>query len=353
MTFAELDTMLYSQTATETAALQLLPQTQRYLVLMQQLENGAVLTSSDAEFVEQFRTSSAWMDYGLDSRDFTSTDVMFESQKGVFHIVQQERYRVEPLHRHRFFELFVVYAGSCELTIDQKKVTLHQGDVCLLNLNTMHSLHPLGAGDIVICMRMKQELMAGSRMENAVGDNLLVQQFYFARARGETVPPYLRISCAGRDHFMSIIRLMLSEYFGNDILSFPVLVGCYAPFFAELSRAYYPQAERISNKSENFTKIIEYIKRFHRVCTIEDLAHRYGYAPAYLSALIKKKTGKSFSDLRREYRMATAAELLLTTRDTIADIATVVGYSNLTYFYRVFQQFYGMTPQEYRARKSG
>jgi len=349
MTFAELEDMLFSQTATETAALRLLPQTARYSTL---LERGCA-DASEREWMTEYEAGAAFLPYELDGRGFTSTEEMFGTQQGMFHLVQQERYRTEPLHRHRFFEIIIIYAGSCTMELDGEKTCLQTRDVCLLNLNTPHRILPLGAGDIVLCIRMKQDLMAGSRMENGVGDNPLMQQFYFARARGETVAPYLLLHCAERDHFGSILRLMACEYFESDVLSFPVLVGCFAPFFAELTRAWAPlqSTDPHSYKTNRLDSVLDYIKRFSRVCTVEDVAARFGYAPTYLSAVIKKRTGKSFSELRREHRVQNAAELLATTPDPIAEIAANVGYSNLTYFYKVFQEHYGVTPQAYRESK--
>ena len=47
--------------------------------------------------------------------------------------------------------------------------------------------------------------------------------------------------------------------------------------------------------------------------------------------------------------MKKAASLLLQTDDTIEEIATAVGFSNPSQFYRQFRKFFHVTPQAYRS----
>ena len=46
--------------------------------------------------------------------------------------------------------------------------------------------------------------------------------------------------------------------------------------------------------------------------------------------------------------MAQASFLLKNTKLTIEEIALNIGYENLSYFYRLFEKTYGMTPRTYR-----
>ena len=48
-----------------------------------------------------------------------------------------------------------------------------------------------------------------------------------------------------------------------------------------------------------------------------------------------------------------AAALLVQTDQTVAEIMHLLGYSNRTYFYRIFQEKYGVTPREYRLQNRG
>ena len=67
-----------------------------------------------------------------------------------------------------------------------------------------------------------------------------------------------------------------------------------------------------------------------------------------LSREIRKKTGKTYTELVQEKRMNQASFLLRTTDSLIEDIALAVGYENVSYFHRLFRKNYGMSPRQYR-----
>ena len=73
-----------------------------------------------------------------------------------------------------------------------------------------------------------------------------------------------------------------------------------------------------------------------------------GVSPNYLSALIKKKTGKSFVDYLTAKRMETARRLLLDTGMKVREIAQACGYSDQHYFSYCFKKYAGLSPNMLR-----
>ena len=49
-----------------------------------------------------------------------------------------------------------------------------------------------------------------------------------------------------------------------------------------------------------------------------------------------------------DYRLNIAANLLLTTRMRITEVAVSIGITNLSYFNRIFKKKFHLTPKEYR-----
>ena len=68
----------------------------------------------------------------------------------------------------------------------------------------------------------------------------------------------------------------------------------------------------------------------------------------WLSREVKRRTGKTFKELLQEKRLTQAAYFLKHTSLHVEEIGGVVGYSNLSYFHRIFQEKYGLTPKKYR-----
>lgn len=71
-------------------------------------------------------------------------------------------------------------------------------------------------------------------------------------------------------------------------------------------------------------------------------------SPKYLSSMFSQVTGISLNKYIKKVRMEKARELLLTTNIKISDISQEVGYSYVSYFIRIFQEEYNMSPETYR-----
>lgn len=92
---------------------------------------------------------------------------------------------------------------------------------------------------------------------------------------------------------------------------------------------------------------------FSEPLSLGEVADRLNVSPAYLSSVFKSERGESYSKYILRLRME-RAQLLLETHSAgkINDIAIEVGYSSTKHFHSVFKEYFGVTPNEYRKRKS-
>lgn len=74
---------------------------------------------------------------------------------------------------------------------------------------------------------------------------------------------------------------------------------------------------------------------------------------SYFSVLFKEQLGMTFSEYVARRRLQKAKEMLLTTKLPIADIAERVGYQTAKYFNKVFKEYEGRSPGQYRAEMTG
>ena len=84
---------------------------------------------------------------------------------------------------------------------------------------------------------------------------------------------------------------------------------------------------------------------------LEDMAEEFNFNYHYLSAYFHQHMKEGFSDYLNEIRTAKACELLENTTLSIAEISEKVGYSEHSYFCRVFKKITGQTPSVYRRKK--
>ena len=90
------------------------------------------------------------------------------------------------------------------------------------------------------------------------------------------------------------------------------------------------------------------------IVTLKDIAKHFSYHPNYISTLLHREIGKSFSEILLEQRMERALILLKGTTLPITEIAQMLGYSNSSNFYKAFREYFHVSPREYvqKAAKS-
>ena len=94
--------------------------------------------------------------------------------------------------------------------------------------------------------------------------------------------------------------------------------------------------------------IRRYIEENYPTGSLTEIAETLHYDLCWLSREIKRRTGKTFKELLQEKRLTQAAYFLKHTSLHVDEIGTAVGYSNLSYFHRIFAVRFGMTPKKYR-----
>jgi signal transduction histidine kinase/DNA-binding response OmpR family regulator/ligand-binding sensor domain-containing protein len=84
--------------------------------------------------------------------------------------------------------------------------------------------------------------------------------------------------------------------------------------------------------------------------SVESLAEEIGLSRSQLFRKITALTGISVNELIRTFRLQKAAQLLEQNWGPVAQVAYEVGFSNLSYFAKVFKEQYGVLPSEYGAK---
>lgn len=81
--------------------------------------------------------------------------------------------------------------------------------------------------------------------------------------------------------------------------------------------------------------------------SVEQLVEHFSFGRTVFFRKLKALTGKSPILYIKEARMTRAARLLKERRNSIAEIAYAVGFSDPHYFSKSFKQYYGVSPTDY------
>lgn len=109
----------------------------------------------------------------------------------------------------------------------------------------------------------------------------------------------------------------------------------------------YASKDRIHNPSVRAA--VKYInENYHRKITLDDVAKHIFLNRTYASQVFKKHMQVNFAEYLEMVRVNRAKELLLGTELPITEIAAQVGYSNQSYFTKVFKRSTGFSPNSFR-----
>ena len=92
--------------------------------------------------------------------------------------------------------------------------------------------------------------------------------------------------------------------------------------------------------------MLAYVGQHCGEASLAGVAERFGLHPNTASALVRRATGKTFSQVLRASRMARARELLASCDMSVEQVSRACGYENTASFYRAFRNAYGHAPRE-------
>ncbi len=75
--------------------------------------------------------------------------------------------------------------------------------------------------------------------------------------------------------------------------------------------------------------------------------------PNYLSKLFKSHMNMNLREYINQLRVEEAKRLLLSTPMSVSEIASYVGYYNISYFSTIFHKLVGVSPFDWRSEKGG
>jgi AraC-like DNA-binding protein len=129
------------------------------------------------------------------------------------------------------------------------------------------------------------------------------------------------------------LRRLLREKYGQDVPLMTPTISENTPEKAFLDKAMGVLEEHYS--SWEFT--------------LDDFARALNLSRRTLHRKLKAITDRAPAGFLNEFRMVKAAELLMSTSETVAEIRFLGGYDESANFSRVFKKYHQMTPSEYRA----
>lgn len=280
----------------------------------------------------------------IDSKKILSDDQLINIRK-------HTRFIEFPAHKHNYIEFNYVYKGKLTEIIYNKKITLEKGEIIFLNKDIIHSIEKSSNDDIIINFIIKPEffdfILNLSESDNIIFSFLLKSIYLNKNNKGE----YLYFKVSDEKGIQEILEKIIIEIYEPNIMSSTTIKLLVGLLIVELIK----KPNNIEVYSEDnydnliMIEVLKYIDKNYTNATLFEIAKTLKQPHYKISKLVKKQTNMTFKELLQEKRLNKAKQLLNETDISVVEIISLVGYENLTYFYKIFKEKYGYTPKNYKS----
>ena len=252
-----------------------------------------------------------------------------------------------PEHTHDYVELVYMLSGQTVHIVDGKKITLKQGELLFLGQNSRHAIEKAEENDIALNFIILPQFF-GSTLSVIGDEDTPLKRFLIDCLCGDGDNNYyLHYRVSDITEIQNSVENLLLTVTGSAPNKRKLGQMTMALLFMQLM-GRTENLEVKSREDTDFLKILNYIETNYATGTLAEAAEGLHYDISRVSREIQRKTGKTYTSLVQEKRLSQAAFLLKNTGRRVSDISVAGGYENVSYFHRIFEKRYGMSPKKYR-----
>ncbi len=251
-----------------------------------------------------------------------------------------------PEHTHDFIEAVYMCSGETTHIINGKKLILREGELLFLGQNARQEILPAGEKDIAVNFII-QPAFFDKTLEMLGAEETPIKNFLLSSLFENENQRYLHFKVAGVLPVQNLIENLIWTLISNTTNKRNINQITMGLLFMQLLN----HTDKLSYESREDNAIIDifrYIEENYKNASLTEAAKLLHYDFYWLSHEIRNRTGKTFTEHLQEKRLSQAAFLLKNTFLSVEDIALAVGYENKSYFHRIFNKKYGVSPKKYR-----
>ena len=254
-----------------------------------------------------------------------------------------------PKHTHNFIEAVYMCAGETRHIVNGDEVVLKEGELLFINQNAVQEIFPAREEDIAVNFIILPEFFNVTLQLIGEEENL-IRDFIVGCLQGHASSiEYLHFKIAQVLPIQNLMENLIWTIWNNQQNKRSINQVTMALLFLQLINQTDKLFAGKNNRDQDVMfAVLRYIEENYKHGRFDDLAESLSYDMYWLSRMVKKQTGKTFTELLQVKRLSQATFLLRTTKLTVADIGNSVGYDNLSYFHKIFKERYGMSPKNYR-----
>lgn len=254
----------------------------------------------------------------------------------------------EPFHRQDFFFINYAYQNNYNALSSKYNhlITIHENECYVGQPYSGYALRGKSDHAIVIMGILIRKETFFKEYLPIIYEDAELFRFFLNPKTNQFSDEFIHLSSANDHPIRTLLELMVLEYADKKDDTQKILKSMLQTLLLEIVRLY--RIENMELTAPTLTeRIISYIDNHSDIVTLKDIADDFGYHPNYISTLLHKNAGKTFTEMILEKRMERAVLLMQNTTLSIEEIASMLGYTNHSNFYKAFKKYFHKTPREY------
>lgn len=254
----------------------------------------------------------------------------------------------EPFHHHEFFFFNYAYHNQYATQCDEKgTMTIIKENECYIGQPyTGYALRATEKEDVtIIGVLIQRDVFIRDYLSTLATDNTMFR-FFLEPEKNRYSDHYFHLALEKNSPIRSLLEMMVVEYANKKEDTQMILKPMVLTLFMMLARVYRKTRHEEKNASLA-DQIIQYISEHIDTVTLKQISDHFSYNPNYISSLIHKETGQTFSRILLNMRMERAKILMANTNLSIEEIAYMLGYNNQSNFYKAFKETYKQSPRAF------
>lgn len=253
-----------------------------------------------------------------------------------------------PEHKHNYVEIIYMCQGQTVHIVNGEKIVLKAGELLFLNQSVTQEVLPAGLEDIAVNFIILPEFFDHTLQMIGNEENQIRDFIIGCLKNNDTRVGYLHFKVSDILPIQNLIENLIWTILFDRQNKRSIKQITMGLLFLQLMNHTDKLFFKKQFDEELTIKIIRFIEENYKEGQLTDLAKMLHCDIYWLSRMVKKLTGKTFTELMQIKRLNQAVYLLTSTNLTVADISYAVGYNNVSYFHRIFHKKFNKSPNEYR-----
>ncbi len=263
-------------------------------------------------------------------------------------IIHTTKDRFVKEHGHSFLEFTYVESGTMEHAFDGELCILKAGDYFIVDYGTKHRYKAIGDEELKVINFLFHPNFVDRTLSKDECFEKVVNS-YFIRFKYQS----LKHSPSGvvfHDSDKEIYKIIeqITKEFENEMDGFLECIRCLIVQMFIIIMRKIGKKEGAKNESAVIKEITDYIKaNYSEHLNLGDIAKRYNYSLSHISKKFQSEVGIGFKQYLQKIRIEQSCRLLESSQYSVSQISSLVGYSNIKFFNKIFKDTLGVSPREF------